>query len=65
MNLTGGLKAKGHPVGAAGVSMIIIATRQLISKALGYQLKKPKMGLTFNIGGSVASDFAAIFKRIR
>ncbi len=65
VNLSGGLKAKGHPVGATGVSMAVIATRQLTGKALGYQLKSPEIGLTFNIGGSAASNFAGIFKRIR
>lgn len=64
VNLSGGLKAKGHPVGATGVSMAVIASRQLTGKALGYQLKNPEIGLTFNIGGSAASNFATIFKRI-
>ncbi|MGC9183808.1 thiolase C-terminal domain-containing protein, partial [Caldisphaera sp.] len=64
INLSGGLKAKGHPVGATGVSMAVIATRQLTGKALGFQLNNPKIGLTFNIGGSAASNFATVFKRI-
>lgn len=65
VNLSGGLKAKGHPVGATGVSMAVIAARQLTGQALGYQLKDPEIGLTFNIGGSAASNYATIFKRIR
>lgn len=65
VNLSGGLKAKGHPVGATGVSMAVIATRQLLGKALGFQLKNPQIGLTFNIGGSAASNFATVFKRIK
>lgn len=64
VNLSGGLKAKGHPVGATGVSMAVIATRQLLGKALGYQLKSPEIGLSFNIGGSAASNFVGVFKRV-
>jgi len=64
VNLSGGLKAKGHPVGATGVSMAVIAARQLLGNALGFQLKNPQIGLTFNIGGSAASNYASVFKRI-
>ena len=65
VNLSGGLKAKGHPVGATGVSMGVIATRQLLGNALGHQLENPEIGITFNIGGSAASNFVGIYRRIK
>ena len=65
VNLSGGLKAKGHPVGATGVSMGVIATRQLSGNAIGYQLNNPKIGVTFNIGGSAASNYVGVYKRVK
>ena len=65
VNLSGGLKAKGHPVGATGVSMGVIATRQLLGNALGHQLKNPEIGITFNIGGSAASNYVGVYKRVK
>jgi acetyl-CoA C-acetyltransferase len=65
VNLSGGLKAKGHPVGATGVSMAVLATRQLLNNAIGKQAKDPEIGLTFNIGGSAASNYALVFKRLK
>lgn len=65
VNVSGGLKAKGHPVGATGVSMAVLATRQLIGKAIGKQVQGAETGLTFNIGGSAASNYALIFRRIK
>lgn len=64
INLSGGLKAKGHPVGATGVSMAVVATRQLMGKPIGLSVKNARIGLTFNLGGSAATNIAAIFKRI-
>jgi acetyl-CoA C-acetyltransferase len=63
INLSGGLKAKGHPVGATGVSMAVLATRQLLGKPIGLGVKNAKTGLTYNLGGSAATNIAAIFKR--
>ena len=63
VNLSGGLKAKGHPVGATGVSMAVLATRQLMGNAIGHQIDDPKLGLTFNVGGSAASNYALVFKK--
>ncbi|WP_352420486.1 thiolase domain-containing protein [Proteiniborus sp.] len=65
VNLSGGLKAKGHPVGATGVSMAVLATRQLLGKAIGIQAKDAEIGLTFNVGGSAASNYALVFKRTK
>ncbi len=65
VNLSGGLKAKDHPVGVTGVSMAVVATRQLLDKVIGHQLRNSKIGLAFNIGGSAASNYATVFKRAR
>lgn len=64
VNLSGGLKAKGHPVGATGVSMAVLATRQLMGDPIGLKDENAKVGLTFNLGGSGSTNIAAIFKRI-
>lgn len=63
VNASGGLKAKGHPVGATGVSMAVLAARQLMGKAIGHQIEGAKTGMTFNIGGSAASNYALVFKK--
>jgi acetyl-CoA C-acetyltransferase len=51
INLSGGLKAKGHPVGATGVSMHALAARQLTNRAGEMQLPNAGLGLVFNMGG--------------
>ncbi len=52
INTSGGLKAKGHPVGATGVSQVVELVRQLRGEAEeGRQVKDPKYGLAVNFGG--------------
>lgn len=51
INTSGGLKAKGHPLGATGVSQIIEIVRQLRGEATGRQVVGAKAGLTVNFGG--------------
>lgn len=65
VNMSGGLKAKGHPVGATGASMAVLATRQLLNKAVGIQKKDAQIGMTFNVGGSAASNYAIVYKRVK
>ena len=55
VNTSGGLKAKGHPVGATGVAQIIEIVQQLKEEADKRQVKDAKIGLAHNIGGSGAS----------
>ena len=55
INTSGGLKSKGHPVGATGVGQIYEAVLQLRGTAGKRQLKNPKVGLTQNMGGSGGS----------
>lgn len=63
VNASGGLKAKGHPVGATGVSMAVLAARQILGNAIGHQVEGAKTGISFNIGGSAASNYAVIYKK--
>ncbi|CAA7600952.1 Thiolase, C-terminal [Acididesulfobacillus acetoxydans] len=51
INTSGGLKAKGHPLGATGVSQIIELVKQLRGEAHGRQVKGAKAGLAVNFGG--------------
>lgn len=51
INTSGGLKAKGHPLGATGVSQIIEIVRQLRGEAYGRQVEGAKAGLAVNFGG--------------
>jgi len=51
INTSGGLKAKGHPVGATGVSQVVEIVRQLRGEAEGRQVAGAKCGLTVNFGG--------------
>lgn len=60
VNLSGGLKAKGHPVGATGVSMHALAFRQLTGQAGEMQRKGAEHGLVFNMGGAAVANFASV-----
>ncbi|WP_027264139.1 thiolase C-terminal domain-containing protein [Sedimentitalea nanhaiensis] len=62
MNLSGGLKAKGHPVGATVVSMHAIAYRQLTGQANKMQLVSAEMGLAFNMGGFAVANYVSILE---
>ncbi len=62
VNLSGGLKAKGHPVGATGVSMHAMAFRQLTASAGEVQLDGAQVGLVFNMGGSAVANYASVLE---
>lgn len=62
VNLSGGLKAKGHPVGATGVSMHAISYRQLSGQAGEMQLDKADLGLIFNMGGAAVANYATVLQ---
>lgn len=65
VNLSGGLKAKGHPVGATGVSMHAIAFRQLTGQAGDMQRQGAEWGLTFNMGGAAVANYATVLQADR
>lgn len=62
VNLSGGLKAKGHPVGATGVSMHVLAARQLLGRAGEMQLTGARRGLVFNMGGAAVANYASVLE---
>lgn len=64
INLSGGLKAKGHPVGATGVSMHVHVYRQLIGDPLGEKYhRQAEVGAVMNVGGSAATNCVSILRR--
>jgi acetyl-CoA C-acetyltransferase len=63
INTSGGLKAKGHPVGATGVAQAIEIVKQLRGEAGPRQVKGARVGLTQNMGGSGGSTVVHIFER--
>jgi len=63
INPSGGLKAKGHPIGATGVSQVVEIVKQLRGEAGERQVSDPHTGLCCNIGGSGASAVVSIFRR--
>jgi acetyl-CoA C-acetyltransferase len=62
VNRSGGLKAKGHPVGATGVSMLAMAAMQLTGQAGAMQLKNATFGGVFNMGGSGVANYTSILE---
>jgi acetyl-CoA C-acetyltransferase len=64
VNASGGLKSKGHPVGATGIAQIREAVLQLRGEAGGRQVKDARWGLTQNMGGTGASSVVHIFTRV-
>lgn len=62
VNLSGGLKAKGHPVGATGVSMHALAYRQLTGQAGDMQKPGAALGLVFNMGGSAVANYVSVLE---
>jgi acetyl-CoA C-acetyltransferase len=65
INPSGGLKAKGHPIGATGVSMHAIAAMQLTGQAGDMQIKDAKLGGIFNMGGAAVANYVSILERLR
>lgn len=62
INVSGGLKAKGHPIGATGISQIYEVVTQLRGDAGARQIRKADIGLTHNLGGTAATCVINIFK---
>lgn len=66
VNLSGGLKSKGHPVGATGCSMHALAYKQLVGEPIGMAPagKSPDVAVVFNVGGSAATNCVTTLKKI-
>ena len=65
INPSGGLKAKGHPIGATGVSMHALAAMQLTGTAGDMQVKNARLGGIFNMGGAAVANYVSILERLR
>ncbi|WP_201839484.1 acetyl-CoA acetyltransferase [Microvirga zambiensis] len=65
VNPSGGLKAKGHPIGATGVSMHALSAMQLCEEAGGIQVKNPVLGGIFNMGGAAVANYVSVLERIK
>jgi len=63
INTSGGLIAKGHPIGATGIAMIGWSALQLLGKAPAeLQVKAPKLAATFNIGGPICASVCTVLR---
>jgi len=65
VNPSGGLKAKGHPIGATGVSMHALTAMQLTGTAGDLQVKNARLGGIFNMGGTAVANYVSILERIK
>ncbi len=65
VNPSGGLKSKGHPIGATGVSMHALTAMQLCGKAGDMQLPDARLGGIYNMGGAAVANYVSILERIR
>jgi len=63
VNLDGGLKSKGHPIGATGVAMTVEIVRQLRGECGNRQAPKAEIGLTHNVGNTGQYCFVHIYSR--
>lgn len=64
VNTSGGLKSKGHPVGATGIAQAVTIVEQLRGEAGESQVEGARIGLTQNMGGSGASSVVHIFQGV-
>jgi acetyl-CoA C-acetyltransferase len=65
VNPSGGLKAKGHPIGATGVSMHALCAMQLTGVAGGMQVNNATLAGIFNMGGAGVANYVSILERIK
>lgn len=63
VNLSGGLKSKGHPIGATGVSMHVMAAMQLMGEAGDMQKADARLAGVFNMGGASVANYVSILER--
>jgi len=65
VNASGGLKAKGHPIGATGVSMHAVSAMQLCGEAGDMQVPGATLAGVFNMGGAAVANYVSILERTR
>jgi acetyl-CoA C-acetyltransferase len=64
VNPSGGLKSKGHPIGATGVSMHALSAMQLCEEAEEMQVQSPKLAGIFNMGGAAVANYVSVLERV-
>lgn len=62
VNPSGGLKSRGHPIGATGVSQHVMAAMQLSGTAGGMQVGTGKPGAVFNMGGAAVANYLSVLE---
>ncbi|WEX09582.1 acetyl-CoA acetyltransferase [Chelativorans sp. AA-79] len=65
VNPSGGLKAKGHPIGATGVSMHAMAAMQLMGEAGDMQIPNARLAGVFNMGGAAVANYVSVLERAK
>jgi acetyl-CoA C-acetyltransferase len=65
VNPSGGLKSKGHPIGATGVSQHVMAAMQLTGEAGAMQVKGANLAGVFNMGGAAVTNYVSILERVK
>jgi acetyl-CoA C-acetyltransferase len=62
INPSGGLKSRGHPIGATGVSQHVMAAMQLAGLAGDMQINNAQLGAVFNMGGTAVANYLSILE---
>ena len=65
INPSGGLKSKGHPIGATGVSMHALGAMQVTGQAGDMQVKDARLAGVFNMGGAAVANFVSVLEPLR
>jgi len=65
VNPSGGLKAKGHPIGATGVSMHIVAAMQALGQAGDMQVEGAELTAVFNMGGTAVANYVSVLEPLK
>ncbi len=65
INASGGLKSKGHPIGATGVSMHVLSAMQLTNSAGDIQVENAQLAGVFNMGGAAVANYVSILEPLR
>lgn len=65
VNPSGGLKSRGHPIGATGVSQHVMAAMQLSDTAGDMQVKNARLGAVFNMGGAAVANYLSVLERVQ
>ncbi len=64
INPSGGLKSRGHPIGATGVSQHVMAAMQLSGQAGGMQVAGARRGAVFNMGGAAVANYLSVLESV-